>query len=84
MKERIRNNVYMTVSGLLLYLGSVWLSKSYHLPSDIAFGCFLPHTYWQGTVCFKRLRNIFWKKFFWMGMYCLYLQQSVRLGVGIM
>ena len=40
MKERIRNNVYMTVCGLLLYLGSVWLSRSYHLPSDIAFGCF--------------------------------------------
>ena len=84
MKERIRNNVYMTVSGLLLYLGSVWLSKSYHLPSDIAFGCFFAAYLLAGYSVFQKIAEHFLEKIFLDGMYCLYLQQSVRLGVGIM
>ena len=64
MKERIRNNVYMTVCGLLLYLGSVWLSRSYHLPSDIAFGCFFAAYLLAGYSVFQKIAEHFLEKIF--------------------
>ena len=82
MKERIRNNVYMTVSGLLLYLGSVWLSKSYHLPSDIAFGCFFAAYLLAGYSVFQKIAEHFLEKIFLDGNVLLVLTTIGAFGVG--
>ena len=82
MKERIRNNVYMTVSGLLLYLGSVWLSKSYHLPSDIAFGCFFAAYLLAGYSVFQKIAEHFLEKIFLDGNVLLVLTTIGAFGGG--
>lgn len=82
MKERIRNNVYMTVCGLLLYLGSVWLSRSYHLPSDIAFGCFFAAYLLAGYSVFQKIAEHFLEKFFLDGNVLLVITTICAFAVG--
>ncbi len=82
MKERIRNNVYMTVCGLLLYLGSVWLSRSYHLPSDIAFGCFFAAYLLAGYSVFQKIAEHFLEKIFLDGNVLLVITTICAFAVG--
>lgn len=82
MKERIRNNVYMTVCGLLLYLGSVWLSRSYHLPSDIAFGCFFAAYLLAGYSVFQKIAEHFLEKIFLDGNVLLVITTFCAFAVG--
>ena len=82
MKERIRNNVYMTVCGLLLYLGSVWLSRSYDLPSDIAFGCFFAAYLLAGYSVFQKIAEHFLEKIFLDGNVLLVITTICAFAVG--
>ena len=82
MKERIRKNVYMTVCGLLLYLGSVWLSRSYHLPSDIAFGCFFAAYLLAGYSVFQKIAEHFLEKIFLDGNVLLVITTICAFAVG--
>lgn len=82
MKERIRNNVYMTVCGLLLYLGSVWLSRSYYLPSDIAFGCFFAAYLLAGYSVFQKIAEHFLEKIFLDGNVLLVITTICAFAVG--
>ena len=82
MKERIRNNVYMTVCGLLLYLGSVWPSRSYHLPSDIAFGCFFAAYLLAGYSVFQKIAEHFLEKIFLDGNVLLVITTICAFAVG--
>ena len=72
----------MTVSGLLLYLGSVWLSKSYHLPSDIAFGCFFAAYLLAGYSVFQKIAEHFLEKIFLDGNVLLVLTTIGAFGGG--
>jgi len=72
----------MTVCGLLLYLGSVWLSRSYHLPSDIAFGCFFAAYLLAGYSVFQKIAEHFLEKIFLDGNVLLVITTICAFAVG--
>ncbi len=82
MKERIRNDMWMTVCGFALYLASVWMNRTYHLTSDIAFGCFFAAYLLAGYSVFKKIADHFEKKIFVDGNVLLVITTILAFAVG--
>lgn len=82
MKERIRNDVWMTICGFILYLVSIWISSSYHLTSDIAFGCFFATYLLAGYSVFKKVAEHFMEKIFLDGNVLLVITTVLAFAVG--
>ena len=65
-----------------MYLGSVWLSRSYHLPSDIAFGCFFAAYLLAGYSVFQKIAEHFLEKIFLDGNVLLVITTICAFAVG--